>query len=68
MPDKILPFIDLFITGFASVFALVFSFGFVPIIVAVLNGIYIVARIKRDADKYNKGSIWLYLKSIIKKN
>ena len=68
MPERILPFLDLLITGFISGFLLIFSFGLIPIIVALLNGVYIISRIKRDADKYNKGSFWEYLKSIIKKN
>lgn len=67
MPERIVAFLDLAITGVISTYLLIFSFGIIPMIVAVLNGIYIVSRIKRDADKYNDGNFWNYLKSIFKK-
>ena len=68
MPDKAMFIFDLCVTGFISCFALLFSFTFIPIVVAVLNGIYIVSRIKRDVNKYHKGNFWQYLKALVKKN
>lgn len=68
MPERILPILDLLITGFISTTLLIVSFGLVPIIVAILNCIYIISRIRRDANKYNNGNLMDYLKSIVKKN
>ena len=68
MPERFITILDLFITGFLSTFALMFSFTIIPVIVAILNGIYIVSRIKRDADRYHNGSFWKLLAFILKKN
>lgn len=68
MPERIISNLDLIATVFMSSFALMFSFTIIPILVAVLNGILIISRVKRDVEKYNKGNLWHWFKDVLKKN
>lgn len=68
MIDRALPIMDLFITGTISGIILITSFGIIPIIVALLNGLYIASKLKIHISKNHNGSIKRWLRYLIKKN
>ena len=60
--------IDAILPTFISLVLLVFSVEFITVFVAVINGIFIIGKIKREITTHFNGSFIKYVKSFIKKN
>ena len=67
MPERIIPLIDLIVTGIISGALLITSFGAISILVATLNGLYIATRLKSYIEKNHDGSIKKWVKYLMNK-